>query len=289
MKNTFITAAVLAITASTASAELNYANAFAKYHDLDAGGASADLSVFGGALEFSAGDWTLSGELGVFDLEGTPSLNTLSLGGEYAFTNGLSLGLDHARVSVDGLALDLDITSVYGYYKFGDYALGLSIGDGSELTDPVVSIFGSWDVTPTGRVGFDIMKIENETLVAGYADYEAEKFSVGATLLSTEGFDVFAVSGSYEVYNNLSVIGSLGRVDLLGQDLNSVSLGLEYEFTPGASAELSLGRLSAGGGNDIDVVSFGLQYELGRRTTSRRSLTNIINQATGNIVGLSSF
>lgn len=288
MYRKIVTAATLAIVATGASAEVNYANAFAKYHDLDAGGASADLTVFGGAIELGAGDWTLSGEVAAFDLEGD-NLSTLSLGVEYGFANGFSLGIDHARLDVDGLVSDIDLTSVYGYYDFGSYTLGLSVGDGSDLTDPVLSVFGSWDVTPTGRVGFDLMEIEDETLFSGYADYAGDRYSLGASLISTEGLDVFAVSGAYEVGSGFSVIGSLGTIDLLGTDLTSVSIGGSYEFAPGASAELSIGRLSASGAGDIDVVTFGLQYETGRKTTSRRSLTNIINQTTGNIVGLTNF
>lgn len=288
MRSFFITAATLAVAGTTAAAEVNYANAFAKYHDLDAGGASTDLTVYGGAIEFGTGAWTFSGEIGVFDLEGN-DLTTFSVGGEYAFSNGFSLGLDHARIDIDGFSTDFDLTSIYGYYDFGDYALGLSVGDGDDLDDPVVSIFGTWDVTPTGRLGLDIMEIEDETLVAGYADYQADAYEIGATLLSTDGLDVFAVSGAYNFNNGLSIIGSLGTADLIGNDLTSVSIGGAYEFAPGVSAELSVGRLSAGGGADIDVVTFGLQYETGRKTTSRRSLTNIINHATGNIVGLSSF
>jgi hypothetical protein len=283
----FLAAASLALAATGAHAELNYVNVFAKHQKLDDGGLNPDLTVFGGAFEYGAGAWTLSGDIGTFDILGATQTN-LSFGAEYKFETGFGLGIDHVKLDGGGLVSDLAVTSLYGYYDFGTYALGASIGDSSDLTDPLVTIFGAWDVTPTGRIGVEIMELDGEAHYASYADYTVGNYDLGATFMRNDSFGVLAVNGAYTFGSGISAFGMLGGYVVGAQELTTASIGLGYEFSPGAKAEVSLGRITDGR-NHIDSVGFGLQYETGRKTTPRRSLSNILNQANGTFFGINNF
>ncbi|WP_299042072.1 2-isopropylmalate synthase [uncultured Tateyamaria sp.] len=277
---------VASLSASAAAAEVSYANAFATFHNLDNGNADVDVEAYGGSIEFLAGNFTFSGEAGRLDVEDL-SLDTLSLGGSYAFQNGVSVGLDYSEFDVEDFG-DSDIVSLFTFYSFSEFALGLSVGEASDLGDTVYSVFGTWDVTENGRVGIDLVEIESETLVSLYADYDTNRYGLSADFLSVNDLDILAVSGEYQVFDKAYVTGGLAHVSL-GDDLDSISIGAKYEFVPGASAEIAYSRLNADGADDIDVVTFGLQYEIGAKTSPRRTVTNIINHATGNIANLTNF
>lgn len=281
-----IVAAALSCTASAAAAELTYGAAFLQYNDLDAdGGGSADAVAAGVAGEFRSNNLTFSGELTDVDLDGL-DLQVASVGLGYNLANGATVGIDHAWFDIDGF--DAGVTSLYGMYAYGPYTLGASIGDSSDLDDPVYSLFGAWDVTATGTVGLDIIRFEGETLLAGYADYDMGRYNLEAEVLSFDGGDALTVSGGYEVFDRWSVIGSLGQADFLGDDLTTVSIGGQYEFTEGANAEVSLGRIDVDGAGDIDVLSVGVNFETGRRTSKRRSLGNIFG-GFGNSLNVGGF
>lgn len=273
--------------ASAASAELTYATAFAKYHDLDVDNTGAtDVKTFGGGAEYRYRNMTFSGELGRVDVEDL-DLDFASIGLGYTLANGVTLGLDHAEF--DLLGDDAGVTSVYAMYDFAAYTLGLSIGEASEFDDTVYSVFGAWEVTVGGRVGLDVVHIDDETLFAGYADYDLNQYSVQADLITTDGLDLFGMSGKYRLANGFSVIGSLGAFDLDGTDGNAFNIGGQYEFAPGANVELAVGRIDIDGAENVDQATFGVSYEMGRRTSKRRSVANIFSGATGSVIGLSDF
>ncbi|MCR8827701.1 porin [Pseudosulfitobacter koreensis] len=243
------------------------------------------FTAFGGGIEYVTGGWTFSGELARFNLLGL-DLDYASLAAEYRLNNGVSLGADYTRFDLFGT--DVDLKSVFGYYDMGEYTVGLAIGDSSDLDDTVYTVFGSWDVSPTGTVGIDITRIENETLVSAFADYELDAYNVQADLITTEDLDLVSVGGGYSFGNGFAAIGSLSYFDLAGLDGTSVTVGGQYEFTEGANVELSVGRISTDFA-DVDHVSFGLNYELGNRTSGRRTLGNVISSATGSFANLTNF
>lgn len=288
MFRTAIIATAICATASVAAAgELTYGNAFIKQHRLDADGAGAlDLTVLGVGIEYTYNAWTFAGEAAHFDVEGT-DLDYGSLAAEYRLMNGVSLGLDYTSLDLTGS--DISLTSVFAYYDMGTYALGAAIGDSSDLNDTVYSLFGSVDVSPTGTVGLDIIRIDSETLYAGFADYDMDSYSVQADVLTIDGLDLVAVAGSYSFGNGFSAIGSLSYFDLAGTDGTSVTLGGQYEFVEGANVEVALGRINIEGAPNVDQLTFGVNYEMGRRTSSRRTLGNVITSATGSLAGLTSF
>lgn len=276
----------LCCAASGAAAELTYGAAFAKYHNLDGGGDDLDAHTLGAAAEYRFGAFLFSGEIGRIDLGGE-DLDLASVGFGYEMPNGVMLGLDYTEFDV--LGDDAGVASAYAAYTFGEYTLGLSVGDSSDLSETTYSIFGAWDVTPGGTVGLDAVRIEGETLLAGYADYELDRYDVQADLVSTEGLDVFAVAGGYDLGNRFSLIGSLGYLDLDGTQAKALTVGGQYEITPGANVELAVGRIDVDDGDNIDLVTFGVGFETGRRTSKRRTLGNIFTSATGSVIGLTNF
>lgn len=290
MIRTLFLSAVVATSASAAAAELTYGQAFVKYHrfDLDNGtGVKLDVTSLGGGVEYRYNMFTFSGELGSVDIEGF-DLTSGTVGVEYSMGNGAAMGIDYTNFDIDGS--DTDVTSLYAQFTTAAYTFGVSIGDGSDLDDTVYSAYAAWDVTPTGTVGMDIIRIEDETLYAAYADYDLAQYNVQADVLKLDDLELYSVAGGYDFGNRISVIGSLGFADLGGLDARAITIGAQYEFVEGANAELALGRIKVDGAADeIDQVTVGLNYEMGRRTTKRRSIGNILTGATGSLAGLSDF
>lgn len=291
MRQTFLTAVLCCAAtgaATTASAELTYGKAFAKNYTFDGDGGSTDLTVFGGAIEGRTNGLTYSAS--VLDLDTQGGDGTIaSLGAGYELQNGVTLGLDYTDISIDNDPESVGILSGYAQYTFGVYTLGLSAGDSSDLGDTLYSVYGAWDVTPTGTVGVDVLRAEGETVVAAYADYDLDQYSLRADLIRDRGTNYLAVSGGYDLGNRFSVIGSLGVVDGDAGDLTGVSVGAQYELAAGVDAELSLGRIDVDGAGNANVLSVGLAYEMGRKTSKRRTLGDIVVSTSAAAGGLGSF
>lgn len=285
MKNLLITTA-LCLAATGASAELTYGSAFAKSHNFDGGGEDLDLTTFGGAIEYRFNNLTFSGEAGRVDVD-ADDLDFLDLGFGYTLQNGVTLGLEYSDFTVEDT--DASIVSVYAMYTFGAYTLGLSAGDSSDLDDTAYSVFGAWDVSDSGTVGVDILRLDGETAVSAYATYDLDRYSLDADVFSTEGLDILTLAGGYDLGNNFSVIGSFALADLDGDNLTAFSIGGQYEFAPGANVELAVGRVDADGGDNIDRLTLGVNYEFGKRTSKRRALGGILVEATTSALGLTDF
>lgn len=288
MNKFLMTAAVAALGATTATAEVTYGTAFARFHDLDAGGgADADVQTFGGTIEFVTGGFTFSGLAARVDLDGG-DLDVIDLGAGYRFTPLIEGGLEYTNIDVTGLA-DTDIVSVYGIYHVGDAAVGLAISDYDDLDDTGVSLFASLDVGDAGRVGIDIIQIDGEELYSVFADYDTQSYELRADFLSTDGLDALALRGAYDITDRFAVTGAVSTFDLAGLDGNAISIGVEYEVLDGFDVDLALGRIDADNAPTIDQVTFGLRFETGDRTSKRRSLARVITDATSNVIGLTDF
>jgi len=285
-----VLSAVLAMTASAAAAELTYGQAFVKYHrfDVDNGtGIKLDVTSLGGGIEYRYNMFTFSGELGNVDIEGVDLTNG-TVGVEYAFGGNAAVGIDYTKFDIEDI--DADVTSVYAAFTTGAYTFGVAIGDSSDLDDTVYAAYAAWDVTPSGTVGLDIVHIDDETLYAGYADYDLAQYNVQADVLKLDEIELYSFAGGYDFGNRITAIGSLSFIDLGTFDARAITIGAQYEFVEGANVELALGRIKLdGAADDIDQVSVGVNYEMGRRSTKRRSLGNIVNSATGSLAGLTGF
>jgi len=258
-----------------------------KNFNFDGDGGNADPTAFGGAVEFRTNGLTFSANLLNLDADGEDAMLG-SIGAGFEMTNGVTLGVDYTHISIaDGD--DTGIISGYAQYTFGAYTLGLSAGDSSDLGDTLYSVYGAWDVSPTGTVGVDILRVEGETLVAAYADYDLEQYSLRADFVTEDGTHFFAVSGNYDLGNQISLIGSLGLAGGDDEDLTAVSIGAQYELVAGLNAELSVGRIDVADFGNSNVLSIGMNYEMGRKTAKRRTLAEIVNTTTGAAAGLGSF
>lgn len=286
-QNLLITTA-LCLAATGASAELTYGSAFVKSHNFDSNDGSGDLRTFGGGIEYRTNNFTFSGDIGRIDGEGeTDGLDFGSVGVGYTLQNGVTIGLDYSTFSVEDDSTD--VISAYAMYSFGAYTVGLSAGDSSDLSDTAYTVFGAWDVSDNGTVGADVIRVEGETGVSAYADYDLDRYSLAVDAYKFDTLRVFAVSGAYDFGNKISIIGSLAGADEDGDGTTALSVGAQYEFVEGANVEFALGRINVDGGDNIDRMTVGLNYEFGKKTSKRRTLSTILVGATSQAFGLTDF
>lgn len=277
---------VLCCAATTASAELTYGKAFANFHSFDSDGGDADLRSLGGGFEYTSNSFMFSGEVLNLGSDGD-DVTLASVGLGYKLQNGVTLGADYTDISI---AEDsTGILSGYAQYSFGAYTLGLSAGDSSDLSDTAYSIYGAWDVSDTGVVGVDFVRLEGETLIAGYADYELAQYDLRADLVSSDGLDLISFSGGYDLGNRITLIGSLSHLSEEGDDITGLILGGQYELVQGVNAQATLGRIDFGDESSTNVISLGVNYELGRKTGKRRTIGNILGTTSTAVFGIGSF
>lgn len=282
MKKLLITTA-LCCAATGAAAELTYGAAFAKYHNLDGDGGDLDVTTLGGAAEFRAGQFTFSGDFGNIDVD-DGDFTFGSIGAGYLLQNGVTLGLDYTRFDL-GDGDDLDLTAAYAFYSFGAYTIGVTAGDSSaDEDDEVYGVFGAWDVSDTGTVGFDLVRVGNENLLSAYADYDLAQYSLEADLFSVEDLNIVSLRGTYDLGNAFSLHGAVSVADLDGDDITTLAVGAGYEFAPGAKLEVEIARTDLDDAGDFDRLTVGIDYEFGKRTSKRRTLGGIL--ATNAQVGL---
>ncbi len=284
---------LIAILAATgAQAELTYGNAFVNYHAVNSDAFDDDATVLGGAAEFTFGGWQFGGEITNVEFEGI-DLFGLTFVASYRTPSGFTVGADFTTADFDGT--DTGASNLFVMYDPGAFAIGAAFGEAEDIDDTSYTLFGSYDITHTTRLGVDFIDFGGNSIfgddrvVAVYADIRTDRFEVKLDVAKADDNTIYAASGQYMLNDKWAITGSLARLDGLGFDGDAASIGGKYYFTPDVSAKLGIGYLDTGGGDDGTLITLGLQYETGQRTAKRRTTGNIVTSILSGVAGLNDF
>ena len=286
MRKALIVAPFAALIASSASAqELTYGQLYASTAELSFDGVDVDDvdgEIYGGGFEFVVDSFTFSGDIARVSVEDFDT-DIGAIAAEYTFTNGLSLGLEHARVDFEGI--DASLNSIFAVYETGSVAVGASIGDSDDLEDEPVAVFASFDVSPNGTIGAELLTLDDTDALALYADYDAETYEFYASYVDFDGFDVLIFDTSFNISTKFAVTAGYANLSFDGGgDADAYSVGAKYGITDSVDIAASYGNLSVDS-VDADVIAFGLEFEIGERTSARSSFTDVAGRTAGASTG----
>ncbi len=285
MRKALIMAPFAALIASSASAqELTYGQLYASTAELSFDGVDVDVESYGGGFEFVVESFTFSGDFARVSVEDV-DVDIGAIAAEYAFANGLSLGLEHVRVDLEGI--DASLNSIFAVYETGSVAVGASIGDSDDLEDEPVAVFASFDVSPNGTIGAELYSLDDTDALALYADYEADTYEFYASFVDLDGVDGFIFDASLNISTQVALTAGYATFsDDADGDLDAYSFGFEYGITDSVSIGASYGNVSVES-VDADVIAFGIEFEIGKRTSARSSFTDVAGRTAGASTGSS--
>lgn len=256
-----------AVSAAPAFAETTYLSFDLGYSELSEGGDTLETLSGAAAFEGKSGKFTYGAELSgtkytvdsndldisdisailgyditpaitvfaganVFEIE-DEKITSLTAGAEYAMGD-LTFGAAYTNTDVDGFEYDGGQVYVdYNTDALGAY-LAVSFGDDME-----------------------------EVYFAGLSR-DVTAYEVDFDAMMTEDLNVYMLSGSYNIRENIRLNGSVDFFDYYGEDLTQASIGAGYMVADNIWVDLSYDKLEADG---VSIDGFGLEvsFETGTR------------------------
>ncbi len=287
-KTTALALPLLAMGSLANAQSVEYLSYGASYTNLDGGGTDVDVFGLGASLDYRNNEFVFNGGISYTDLDGSGDLTALNFRLGYFVTRELAVyaGYNYADFNSD----DVSTFDIGGEYAFGAYTVGLNYSESDvDGTDSAQSIYGGYQVSEDLELSVFVSDQDNDTLVSLAADYDRGDTELFATYTTVDNVDIFAFNGNYDLNNGFRVGG--GYVDLDGDfDLFTVSGG--YEVADSLWVDVSFGQLDANTGSDADLIGLAISYETGRETLLVDRIETVRVQSLGvlgPITGVSSF
>jgi len=280
------TALPLLLAGSFVSAqELNYLSYGGSYTSLDTPVGDVDLFSLGASIDYTNNGFLFNGGVGYIDLDGDVDLTNLNFRAGYFVAPGAIVyaGIDYS--DADGESLTA--YNIGGEYGFGAFTVGLNFFEADiDDADTFTTLYGSYQATDELEVALFIEDGNDLTTVSVGADFEMEDTDVNAVYSDTEGFGVFAVSGTYDFGNSFRVGGSYANFD---GDVNLFTVSGGYEVADRLWVDASFGQIDPDFGGSADTIGLALSYETGRETllidraqTAQTQAFGLIGDVLGN-------
>ncbi|PVA06052.1 hypothetical protein [Thalassorhabdomicrobium marinisediminis] len=262
IKATTLALPILALGTSALAQGIEYQSFGAGYSNLSTGGSDGSLFSLGGGLDYRSGGFVFNGSTGYLDLEDDITLTALDMRAGYFIVPqaAVYVGLDY--IDVEGF--DLTIYNIGGEYQFGPGAVGINLSEPDVSgAETITTVYGGYSVMPQLEMSLAITEVDGETGATFASDFDLGGSEFAATYMTSDGIDIFAVNGNYDLGNNFRVGG--GYADFDG-DVDLVSVSGGYEMRNDMWLDVSYGQASFSGGPDIDVLGFALSFETGRES-----------------------
>jgi hypothetical protein len=258
---------VAAISAAPALAETTYLSFDLGYSELSDGGVSLDTLSGAAAYEGKSGKFTYGGEVTgtQYTLAGSElNMSEISLSLGYDITSAITVFAGASIFEVE----DDDITSltVGAEYAMGDLTFGAAYtntefdsfeSDGSQFyVDYDTDAFGAY-----AAVAF--AEDEEESYFVGLSR-DVATYEVNLDAMILEGMDVYKLSGSYNILENIRLVGSVDYVDFSGSDYTESSIGAGYMVADNIWVDATYISSDAYG-DTIDGFGLNVSFETGTR------------------------
>lgn len=304
MMRTTAAAAALGIMAAPSFAqELTYGSVALDYTTIQPEDSSvSDISNFAlqGDAEFMVDQILLGVALGSdrFEIGGNDlTVTTLDAFAGYSITPEALVGAGVLYTRFDDDFGDEDFTGfeVFGQYETAGFGVGVSYArPDQDIEDlDLTTLFAEGEVAPGFVLGgvFQQFSDIDETSYFLSAEYDdgpifARGYYAGITDID---FDLFGVRGAYGLGNGISVTGGVesSSGDDLGEEYTAISIGGEYEFSPGVSASARYTKFDIDGGEGADAFGIGLNYEMGsQKRIDRRMADDVRDDLETGIFGV---
>ena len=260
---TAFTAVPLILVGGIATAQnVEFLSYGAGYTNISSGGNNFDILSLGGAIDYTNNGFIINGNIGFADFDGEGELTTLGLRGGYFVTPDAVIyaGIDY--LDADGASLEF--YNIGAEYSFGQTTVGLNFEkadvSGAEV---VTTLYGSYQVSEEFELGLGIIDDTFDTGFVIAADYDLGDTELFASYQTIDGFDVFGVSGNYDLGNGFRLGGNFTDFD---GEINSYGVSAGYEVAENMWIDLTAGQIDVTGSGTVDVIGFAFSFETGRET-----------------------
>lgn len=276
MKTKIFTASILALISSGAVAqEITFVDLSYTFNQLESGGDSISDNRIEGTVEYTTGQFVLSGDLEYRNLsQGSVdgSLYSLNAGAAYMVTPQALVGAGLSTVGFDdGASESFNGWDVFAQYVEPTFGVAISVVDEDADDDErLTTVYGEYTVTPGLDVGLQLAQFtdQDSTTIFLNADYATDDFDVRGYYQTDSEDDtgILGVRGHYLVTSDVRVGASYQTIvgsDTTDLDAYAVSGG--YQIAEGVWIDALYGGISGFGPDDIDRAQVSISYETGRQ------------------------
>ncbi|RPE71488.1 porin-like protein [Pacificibacter maritimus] len=268
MKNIAIALTSLAaISAAPAFAETTYLSFDLGYSELSEGGETLETLSGAAAFEGKTGKFTYGAELAGTEIK---------IGGDEANVSEISaiLGYDitpaiTAFVGASSVEFDTEEATYYtagAEYAFGDFTVGAAYitTEVDDIDTDGGQAYVDYDTAALDAYfGVAFAEDEDEIYFAGLSR-DVDTYEVDFDTIIVEDLNVYTLSGSYNVRENIRVNASVDYFDIDGEDLTQASIGAGYMVADDIWVDASYNTLEIDGEN-VDGFGLAVSFETGDR------------------------
>lgn len=254
-----------AISAAPAFAETTYLSFDLGYSELSTGDETLATTTGSAAFERTSGKLTYGGELTGSKLSNDDNETNISevsayLG--YDVTSAVTVFAGASALEIDGS--DLTTLNAGAEYTAGAFTFGAAYitseveGEDSD-GGQVYAEYNANDLSAYVAVMFDD---EDEIYFAGVSrDVDAYEVDLDATFM--DGIDIYELSGSYNIRDNVRLNASVDLFDVTGDDLTQTSVGAGYMVADDIWIDASYDTIELDG-ESIDGFGLKMSFEMGK-------------------------
>lgn len=276
MKSSLFTASILAFISSGALAqEITFVDLSYTFSQLEAGGDDITDNRIEGTVEYTTGQFVLSGDLEYRTIStgsDNVSIYGLGAGAAYMVTPQALVGAGVRTAGSDEAGSEnLNGWDVFAQYVEPTFGVAISVfDDDADDDDRLTTIYGEYTVTPGLDLGVQLAQFtdQDSTTIFLSADYGADVFDVRGYYQTDSEDDVgiLGLRGHYMVTNDVRVGASYQTfVGSDAPDFDAYNVTGGYQLTDGVWIDALYGRFDGFGPDDIDRIQVSISYETGRQ------------------------
>lgn len=256
-----------AISAAPAFAETTYLSFDLGYSQVSEGGDTLDTLSGSAAFEGKSGKFTYGAELSgtKFSIDGDElNVSELSAILGYDITSAITAFVGGNVFEVAGE----EVTSFTAgaEYAFGDFTVGAAYitTEVDDFETDGGQVYVDYDTDTLGAYVTVAFGDDMEDVYFAGLSRDVAAYDIDFDAMMTEDLNVYMVSGSYNIRENIRLNGSVDFFDIDGEDVTLASIGAGYMVADNIWVDASYDTIEA---YDETIDGFGLKlsYETGTR------------------------
>lgn len=277
MKTSLFTASILALISSGALAqEITFVDLSYTFNQLESGGDDITDNRIEGTVEYTTGQFVLSGDLEyrtVSPGSDSVSIYGLGVGAAYMITPQALVGAGVRTAGSDEAGSEnLNGWDVFAQYVEPTFGVAIAVLDTNADDDETLTTgYGEYTVRPGLDLGIQVSQ---------FSDADSTNFHLSADYVmgavdlrgyyqanSEDDTGVIGLRGHYLVTSDIRLGASYQTV--VGSDttdFDAYTINGGYQLSEGVRIDALYGGLSGFGGDDIDRIEVGITFETGNQT-----------------------
>lgn len=256
-----------AISAAPAFAETTYLSFGLGYSELSIDDETLATTSGFAAFERTTGKLTYGGELSgskLSDDDDETNISEVSAYLGYDVTSAITVFVGASSLEIDGS--ELTTLNAGAEYTSGAFTFGAAYftGDADDADFDGGQVYAEYNANDLSAYVAVMFDDEDEIYFAGVSrDVDAYEVDLDATFM--DGVDIYKLSGSYNIRDNVRLNASVDLFNMTGDDLNQTSFGAGYMVTDDIWIDASYDTIEVNG-ESIDGFGLKVSFETGKET-----------------------